>query len=251
MTESIQIDSGLIVNKIAAKLQLRPTYINKAIELMKEGGTVPFIARYRKEMTGSMDEEQLRIIKDDFESNMKMEERRLIVLHSIKSQDKFVELDPKKQQALENKIKTAKTLTEIEDLYLPYKPKRKTLATKALEKGLGPLAEIIREERTEGDRSEIIAPFITINKKKEVEKKEKDVYEDNIIKKELTGKALIEAQKKEKEEKKKKKAQEAFFVKDEKEALSGAMDIIAEDISHNAEFRKYVREVCFEKTFIV
>ncbi|MBN2156643.1 MAG: RNA-binding transcriptional accessory protein [Candidatus Lokiarchaeota archaeon] len=194
----LQIDTSNIIRQIASKLQLRPTYISNAISLMAEGGTVPFIARYRKEQTGAMTENELREIKDSYEDSYKREELRIQVLKSIHLQDK---LTPE----LKQKILTAKTLTEIEDLYLPYKPKRKTLATKALEKGLGPLAEIIREERLDGDREEILNRFV--NEKK--------------------------------------------GVKDTKEALKGAIDIIAEDIGNHADFRKYVREVCFERSTII
>jgi uncharacterized protein len=198
MSDSMQIDTSGIVQQIASKLQLRPSYITNALNLMKEGGTVPFIARYRKEQTGAMTENDLRQIKDTYESSYKLEERRIQVLKSIQLQDK---LTPE----LKRKIHSAKTLTEIEDLYLPYKPKRKTLATKALEKGLGPLAEIIREERLEGDKEEILKRFV--------------------------------------DEKK--------GVKDSKEALKGAIDIIAEDIGNTAEYRKYVREICFKQSTMV
>ncbi len=123
MSDSMQIDTSDIIRQIASKLQLRPTYITNALNLMKEGGTVPFIARYRKEQTGAMSENELRDIKDSYESAYKREERRIQVLKSIQLQEK---LTPE----LKQKINAAKTLTEIEDLYLPYKPKRKTLATK-------------------------------------------------------------------------------------------------------------------------
>jgi len=200
MSESMQtqIDTSEIIRQIASKLQLRPTYISNAISLMAEGGTVPFIARYRKEQTGAMSENELRDIKDNYEDSYKREEKRIQVLKSIQLQDK---LTPE----LKQKLLIAKTLTEIEDLYLPYKPKRKTLATKALEKGLGPLAEIIREERLEGNREEILKGFVD-------EKKE---------------------------------------VPDTKEALKGAIDIIAEDLGNRADFRKYVREICFEHSTMV
>ncbi|MHA1451336.1 MAG: helix-hairpin-helix domain-containing protein [Promethearchaeota archaeon] len=198
MSDSMQIDTSGIIRQIASKLQLRPTYITSALNLMKEGGTVPFIARYRKEQTGAMSENDLRDIKDTYENSYKKEERRIQVLKSIQLQEK---LTPE----LKRKINQAKTITEIEDLYRPYKPKRKTLATKALEKGLGPLAEIIREERLEGDREEILKQFV--------------------------------------DEKK--------GVKDTKEALKGAVDIIAEDIGNQADFRKYIREVCSDKSIMV
>ncbi len=196
-SDTMQIDTSGIVRQIASKLQLRPTYITNALNLMKEGGTVPFIARYRKEQTGAMTENELRDIKDTYEDSYKKEERRIQVIKSIQLQEK---LTPE----LKRKILTAKTLTEIEDLYRPYKPKRKTLATKALEKGLGPLAEIIREERVEGDREKILEEFV--------------------------------------DEKK--------GVKDTKEALKGAVDIIAEEIGNHADFRKYVREICFDKSMM-
>ena len=194
----MQIDTSGIVRQIASKLQLRPTYITNALNLMKEGGTVPFIARYRKEQTGAMTENELREIKDSYENSYKIEERRIQIIKTIQLQEK---LTPE----LKRKILAAKTLTELEDLYRPYKPKRKTLATKAIEKGLGPLAEIIREERLEGEREKILNQFV--------------------------------------DEKK--------GVKDTKEALKGATDIIAEDIGNRADFRKHVREVCFDKSMMV
>ena len=197
----MQVNEEAIITKIASKLQLRPSRIKSAINLMKDGGTVPFIARYRKEQTGSLDETDLRVIKDDFEAARKTEERRIIILQSIKSQEKLT-------PALEKKILNAKTLTEMEDLYLPYKPKRKTMATKALEKGLGPLAEIIRQELEEGDRDEIISEFfISEDKSKE---------EDSL---DLGTKRVKPSKKVE---------TDVIKPKNAKEALSGAIDIIAE-----------------------
>lgn len=245
MTETFSLDNRKIVNKIAAKLQARPSYVENVLDMLKEGNTVPFISRYRKEKTGSMDETEIRTIKDDYESLHAKEERRIKVLETINTQGKLTD-------ELKKKIRAAKTLTEINDLYRPYKPKRKTLATKAIEKGLGPLAKIIKEERegTEEDRKKIIEKFITGKKKKKKDKSEDDM-DDNIIKKPLRGQALLDQQKKEKEEAKKRKAAEKKLVKTEKDALKGAMDIIAEEIGNNADFRKYVRSVVFERAILV
>ncbi|MHA1898102.1 MAG: Tex family protein [Promethearchaeota archaeon] len=233
MTDSFTIDVKSIINNIASQLSARPSYVNNVLNLLKEGGTVPFIARYRKEMHGSMDETDIRFIKNTYERLMAIENRRITVLQSIQSQGKLTD-------ALKRKILAAKTLNEIEDLYLPYKPKRKTLATKALEKGLGPLAEIIKQELTEGDRDEILKKF----------------YEPEEEKEGQEGKA--EGKGKEKKTAKKKKSTKGKGVdegitkpKSAKEALDGAMDIIAEEVGNTAEFRKYVREVCFERSLIV
>lgn len=223
MSVTMQINEEAIITKIASKLQLRPSRIKSAINLMKDGGSVPFIARYRKEQTGSLDETDLRVIKDDFEAARKTEERRIIILQSIKSQDKLT-------PALERKILNAKTLTEMEDLYLPYKPKRKTLATKALEKGLGPLAEIIRQELEEGDRDEILSRFfISKDKSKEEDSSDLDKKREKPLKKAET---------------------DVTKPKNAKEALSGAVDIIAEQISQQADYRKYIRGICSENTTI-
>ncbi|MBD3354249.1 MAG: hypothetical protein GF364_22395, partial [Candidatus Lokiarchaeota archaeon] len=182
MTEALSVNTSQIINKIAAKIQARPSYIKNVLDLLEEGSTVHFIARYRKEKTGAMNEDEIRTIKDDFKSLNEIEEKRINILQTIRVQDTFQELEMKEQKKYEQKILKAKNLTELEDLFRPYKPKRETRATKALKKGLGKLAKIIKEERqgTEEDREEIIAKFITPKPEEKEGKKIRTV-------KELTG----------------------------------------------------------------
>ena len=114
--------------KIAQELNLSKEYVQNVIELLAEGATIPFIARYRKEATGSMDEVLITAIRDRFKQLQEIEDRRSTILKSIHEQGK---LTPE----LKKKIEEAQTLYELEDLYLPYKPKRKTRASVAKEKG--------------------------------------------------------------------------------------------------------------------
>ncbi|TBH73426.1 Tex family protein [Aquirufa nivalisilvae] len=126
--------------KIAASLQLSENAVRKTIALLEEGATIPFIARYRKEMTGSLDEVQIRDIRDAMELSIELEKRREAILKSLKELDK---LSPE----LERAVRTAETLAKLEDLYLPYKPKRKTRAMAAREKGLQELANALFQQR--------------------------------------------------------------------------------------------------------
>lgn len=121
---------------IATQLNVKPSQVEATIRLVDEGNTVPFIARYRKEMTGSLDDEQVRIISDELVRLRGLDERRKVILLSIDEQGK---LTPELKSALE----AAGNLTALEDLYAPYKPKRRTRAMIAREKGLEPLAEMI------------------------------------------------------------------------------------------------------------
>lgn len=122
--------------KIADLLNLNSKDVTATIQLLDEGGTVPFISRYRKEATGSLDEVQVAQIRDEIERLRQLEQRRESILKSIESQNKLTE-------DLKEKILAAETLSKLEDLYLPYKPKRRTKATIAKEKGLEPLALFI------------------------------------------------------------------------------------------------------------
>ena len=126
--------------KIAASLQLSENAVRKTIALLEEGATIPFIARYRKEMTGSLDEVQIRDIRDAMELSIELEKRREAILKSLKELDK---LSPE----LERAVRAAETLAKLEDLYLPYKPKRKTRAMAAREKGLQELANALFQQR--------------------------------------------------------------------------------------------------------
>lgn len=130
-----------IVSVIASEMGIKNFQIENALELKNEGGTIPFIARYRKEKTGQLDENQLRDIFDRFDYLTELEERKKTVLETIESQGKLTE-------ELKAKIQAVLQKNELEDLYLPYKPKKRTRATAAKEKGLEPLAEIIKDHNT-------------------------------------------------------------------------------------------------------
>lgn len=125
---------------ISSQLSLSARSVEHTIQLFDEGATVPFIARYRKEMTGSLDEVQIQAIKDQYEKFKEVEKRRESILQSIQEQGKLT-------TELRKQLEAAQTLTQLEDLYLPYKPKRKTKASIAIEKGLEPLARLIFEQR--------------------------------------------------------------------------------------------------------
>ena len=125
---------------ISQELSIDPAFIRNTIRLLQEGATIPFIARYRKEMTGSMDEVMIMAVRDRLQQLKDMDSRRETILKSLAEQDK---LTPE----LEKAVNEATTLAELEDIYLPYKPKRKTRASIAREKGLEPLATIIFSQR--------------------------------------------------------------------------------------------------------
>lgn len=128
------------IDIICVELGLKPNQVANTIKLLEEGATVPFIARYRKEMTDSLDEISILAIKTRLNQLAELEKRKAVVLKSIEEQGK---LTPE----LEEKIKNAMTMPEVEDLYLPYRPKRKTRAIIAIAKGLEPLAARIYEQR--------------------------------------------------------------------------------------------------------
>ena len=180
-----------ITKTLAEELKLTEDQVTKTVALLDEGNTVPFIARYRKEVTGSLDDVAIRNLSDRLTYLRNLEDRRATISSAIEEQGK---LTPEITFALEN----AKTLVELEDIYRPYKPKRKTRASVAREKGLLPLAELIMEQR--------------------------DLYETPIE---------VEAEKYIDEEK---------GVKSAAEALAGASDILAEEISDSADLRKALRE---------
>lgn len=139
--------------QIAAELNLRPQQVAATIELLDSGNTIPFIARYRKEMTGSLDEEQLRHVADRLQRLRALDDRRTTILASIEEQG---QLTPELRQ----RLLSADTLTALEDLYQPYKPKRRTRASIAREKGLEPLATLILEQpRSNKTAPQLAAPF--------------------------------------------------------------------------------------------
>lgn len=123
------------------------------INLLDEDDTVPFIARYRKEMTGSLDDEQIRIIADELVRMRALDERRTAILASIEEQGKL-------SDELRESINAAVTMTALEDLYAPYKKKRRTRAMLAREKGLEPLAELILTRSAEGSPEELAKQFL-------------------------------------------------------------------------------------------
>jgi uncharacterized protein len=140
--------------KIAEQLSIRPQQVSAVIEMLDEGNTIPFIARYRKERTGSLDEEQLRQIQSLLEKMRALDERRTTILASIEEQGKMTD-------ELREKITAADNITLLEDLYAPYKPKRRTRASIAREKGLQPLADfILKQFRTPGTPEDLAKNFI-------------------------------------------------------------------------------------------
>ena len=141
-------------NTIAKSLSVRPDQVAAAIELLDEGATVPFIARYRKERTGTLDEEQLRQVQTLLEKGRTLEERRAVVIASVEEQGKMT-------PELLEKLQAADSLTAVEDLYAPYKPKRRTRASIAREKGLQGLADmILTQARTPGDAAKTATGFL-------------------------------------------------------------------------------------------
>lgn len=139
--------------QIATQLNVKPSQVTAVINLLDESNTVPFIARYRKEMTGSLDDEQIRIIADELARLRGLDERRASILASIEEQGKLTD-------ELRNAITSAATMTALEDLYAPYKKKRRTRALVAREKGLEPLAELILKQSTDDSPEEFAKKFL-------------------------------------------------------------------------------------------
>ena len=133
--------SPLITQKIATELNVRPQQVSVAITLLDEGSTVPFISRYRKEATGGLDDLQLRDLELRLRYLREINERIETIITSIREQEKLT-------PDLEKQIRGVETKTELEDLYLPYKPKRRTKAMIAIEAGLEPLAESLFADPT-------------------------------------------------------------------------------------------------------
>ena len=186
-----------IVTTVAKELSLREDHVQNIITLLDDGNTVPFIARYRKEMHGSMDDQMIRTLADRVQYLRNLEQRKGEVLSSIEEQGKLTD-------ELKEQIEAAVTLAEVEDLYRPYKQKRRTRATVAKERGLEPLAELILACGEGKALNEIAADFI--DPEKEVNSVE--------------------------------------------EALAGANDIIAEQLSDNAEIRRLLKELINKRGFI-
>jgi protein Tex len=139
--------------QIASQLKVRPSQVTAVINLLDDSNTVPFIARYRKEMTGSLDDEQIRIIADELVRLRALDERRASILASIEEQGKLT-------TELRESIDAAATMTALEDLYAPYKKKRRTRAMVAREKGLDPLAELILQQPATGSPEQVAQKFL-------------------------------------------------------------------------------------------
>ena len=140
-TENATIPGLAVEQRIADELGVRPGQVAAAVELLDGGATVPFVARYRKEATGSLDDAQLRTLEERLRYLRELEERRAVVLDSIRSQGKL-------DEALEAQILAADSKSRLEDIYLPYKPKRRTKAMIARENGLEPLADALLADPT-------------------------------------------------------------------------------------------------------
>ena len=187
-----------IIQKLTQELEVQRWQVEAAVGLIDEGNTIPFISRYRKEVTGSLNDEQLRKLHERLQYLRNLEEKKEQVLRAIEEQGKLTE-------ELKAQILAAETLVVVEDLYRPYRPKRRTRATIAKEKGLEPLAALIMLQKTEMPLEEAAAEYIS--EEKEVASAE--------------------------------------------EAIAGAMDIIAEYISDEADYRIYIRDLTTKQGKIV
>lgn len=185
-----------IIKNIASDLNVKDSQVASALKLLSEGATIPFIARYRKEVTGALDEEQLRKINEVYAYEVNLLERKESVIKLIDEKGLLTD-------ELKEKILNAEKLVEVEDLYRPYKEKKKTKATDAINNGLEPLAKMIMSFPTKGDIISLTSKFIN-DKVKTVE-----------------------------------------------EAVTGASYIIAEYISDNAYYRKWLRNFIFKNGFII
>lgn len=185
-----------IIKNIASDLNVKDSQVVSALKLLSEGATIPFIARYRKEVTGALDEEQLRKINEVYAYEVNLLERKESVIKLIDEKGLLTD-------ELKEKILNAEKLVEVEDLYRPFKEKKKTKATDAINNGLEPLAKMIMSFPTKGDITSLTSKFIN-DKVKTVE-----------------------------------------------EAVTGASYIIAEYISDNAYYRKWLRNFIFKNGFII
>jgi uncharacterized protein len=168
--------------KIAQELNLSAQYVQNVIDLLAEGATIPFIARYRKEATGSMDEVSIINIRDRFKQLLEIEDRRATILKTINEQGK---LTPE----LKKKIENAQTLYELEDLYLPYKPKRKTRASIAKEKGLEPLADLLYKQQNgnvEDWALQFVNPELGVETVKDALSGARDILAERICEDDIT-----------------------------------------------------------------
>ena len=192
-----------IASRIAEELNIKLSQVQKTIELIDSGNTIPFIARYRKEVTGGLSDEILRDLGERLTYLRNLEERKEEVKTSIENQGKLTD------EIVEN-LEKAKTLAEVEDIYRPYKQKKKTRATVAKAKGLEPLADIILEQKEKKPIEEIAIQYVNVEKLSEEDKQNKDKVVSSV-----------------------------------EEAIQGAKDIIAEMISDNPEYRKQLKRICY------
>ena len=197
-----------IIKTIAEELNIKASQVEATIKLIDEGNTIPFIARYRKEVTGGLSDETLRTFYERLNYLRNLEQRKQEVINSIEEQGKLTD------EILQN-VAIAKTLAEVEDIYRPYKQKKKTRATVAKAKGLEPLADIIIAQEEKKDIFEIAKDYINIDKLSEEDKKNKDKV-----------------------------------VNTAEEAVQGALDIIAENISDDPKYRKEIKRLCYREALI-
>lgn len=181
-----------IIKKISEELNVKEWQVQAAVELIDEGCTIPFIARYRKEKTGSLNDEVLRNLGERLTYLRNLEEKKAQVISAIESQEKMT-------PELKKQIEEAQTMVAVEDLYRPYRPKRRTRAMIARERGLEPLAQIIASQLVKQPLAEVAAAYI------------------------------------------------AEDVPDVQAALSGASDILAEQISDEADYRTAIRKMTFNE----
>ena len=203
-----------LIALIAEDIGAKGWQVEAAVKLIDEGNTIPFIARYRKEATGSLDDEQLRLLFTRLEYLRNLEERKNEVIELINAQGRLTE-------ELKNAILAADKLVTVEDLYRPYKQKKKTRAEAARKRGLQPLADYILMQEADKPLEEEAAKYVT----GEI-RPESDSREDQL------------------------KAGEKE-VKDAAAAIAGASDIIAEQISDNAGYREYIRRITKEEGTLV
>ena len=197
-----------IIKLIAEELNIKEKQVEATIKLIDEGNTIPFIARYRKEVTGGLSDETLRDLGERLNYLKNLEQRKEEVIKSIDEQGKLTD-------EILQAVAIAKTLAEVEDVYRPYKQKKKTRATVAKAKGLEPLANIIFEQKEKNPIEEIAKEYINIEKLSDEDKKNKDKVVANV-----------------------------------EDAIKGALDIIAENISDNSKYRKEIKRLCYREGLI-
>ncbi|MDR1787485.1 MAG: RNA-binding transcriptional accessory protein [Treponema sp.] len=213
--DGLAVDEAALLRRVAEKLGIRVSQAEAVMRLILEGGTVPFIARYRKEATGELDEVQVRDTEHLYNSGKNLETRRIEIVRSIFEQGKLTE-------TLYENISGAATLAELEDIYAPYKRKKKTRGMLALEKGLGPLAEAMKVLEAEPLRAKA-AEFVTVTS-------------DADSPAEAEAGAAPEG-----ESPAAGAAPASLEVKSVDDALQGAMDIIAEEVAQTPENRAAIK----------